>query len=50
MKKQIVFVLFIVIMFQNLSCYGQILPDSTRTFRIETKDSNIFVGTIIAED
>jgi hypothetical protein len=50
MKKQIVFVLFIVIMFQNLSCYGQILPDSTRTFRIETKDGNIFVGPIIAED
>jgi hypothetical protein len=50
MRKHIFFGFFVVIMFQNLSCYGQILPDSTRTFRIETKDGNIFVGSIVAED
>ena len=49
MKKQFVFVFFIVII-QNLICQGQNLPDSTRTFRIETKDGNIFIGSVIAED
>ncbi len=50
MKKQIVFVFFILVMFQNLTCYGQNLPDSTKTFRIETKDGNIFIGSVIDED
>jgi hypothetical protein len=35
---------------QNWSCFGQVLSDSTRTFRVETKDGNIFVGYIVTED
>lgn len=50
MKKQIFFVFFIVVMFQNLTCYGQNLPDSTKTIRIETKDGNIFIGKVITQD
>jgi hypothetical protein len=49
-KKQIFFVFFIIVMFQNLTCYGQNLPDSTKTLRIETKDGNIFVGSVITQD
>ena len=50
MKKHIVFVLFIVTIFQCLPCNGQNLPDTTRTFRIETSDGNIYTGSIITED
>ena len=37
-------------MLQNLTCYGQNLPDSTKTLRIETKDGNIFIGSVITQD
>jgi len=37
-------------MLQNLTCYGQNLPDSTITLRIETKDGNIFIGSEISQD
>jgi hypothetical protein len=37
-------------MSQNLTCYGQNLPDSTKTLRIETNDGNIFIGSVTAED
>jgi hypothetical protein len=50
MKKQIAFCFFIVAMFQSLTSNGQNLADSTRTFRIETKDGNIYTGSIISED
>jgi len=52
MKKHITFV-FLVLVFvclHHLKCYGQNLPDSTRTLRIETKDGNIFIGYVIVED
>lgn len=50
MKKQIAICFFIVALFQSLICNGQNLADSTRTFRIETKDGNIYTGSIISED
>lgn len=34
----------------NLASYGQNIPDTTRTFRIETKDGNIFTGSVISQD
>lgn len=50
MKKQTLFIFFIVVILQNLTCYGQNLPDSTKTLRIETKDGNIFIGSVITQD
>jgi hypothetical protein len=49
-KKRISFVFFIVVIFQNLTCYGQNLPDSTKILRIETIDGNIFIGSVITQD
>jgi len=40
----------IIILFTNQTSYGQDLPDTTRIFRIETKDDNIFTGYILAQD
>lgn len=39
-----------MLMFRCLTCYGQELPDSVTTFRIETKDGNTFVGSVLFED
>src|SRR5512140_206100 len=50
MIKQIAIVFLVAVMFQNLACYGQNLPDSTKTLRVETIDGNIFLGYVIAED
>lgn len=50
MNKRIVLFLFIITIFQNLTCNGQNLPDSTKTYRIETRDGNIFIGSVVAED
>ena len=50
MKKQPLLILLIVVFLQNLTCYGQNLPDSTKTLRIETKDGNIFIGSVITQD
>ncbi|MBN1789390.1 MAG: hypothetical protein JW830_02760 [Bacteroidales bacterium] len=50
MKLQIILVLFMGILFQGLSCYGQVLTDSTKTLRIETIDGNIYIGNLITED
>ncbi len=50
MKKRIFFVFLIVVIFQNLTCYGQNLPDSTKILRIETTDGNIFIGSVITQD
>jgi hypothetical protein len=38
------------ILFHGMLCYGQVLTDSTKTLRIETKDGNIFIGNLITED
>lgn len=50
MKEQPLFILLIVVILQDLTCYGQNLPDSTKTLRIETKDGNIFIGSVITQD
>ncbi len=50
MKQQIILALFMGILFQGLSCHGQVLTDSTRVLRIETKDGNIYIGNPITED
>jgi hypothetical protein len=31
-------------------CLGQDVPDSTRIFRVETADGNVFVGHVISKD
>ena len=50
MKKQYIFILIIIALIDNLQSFGQNVPDSIRTFRIETIDGNIFVGSIVTED
>jgi hypothetical protein len=40
----------IILLFTNIPIYGQDLPDTTRIYRIETKDGNIFSGYILALD
>lgn len=49
MKKYIFIIVFLGLL-NNLGCFGQVVPDSTRTLRIETVDGNIFVGHIVTED
>jgi hypothetical protein len=50
MKYQIKILFLLIVLFMNLTSYGQNVPDSTRTFRIETKDGNIFTGSVITQD
>lgn len=50
MKQQIVLALLLGILFQGFSCFGQVVTDSTKTMRIETKDGNIYIGNLITED
>jgi hypothetical protein len=50
MKTSIVLFLFIITISLNRNCNGQNLPDSTKTLRIETRDGNIFIGSVVAED
>lgn len=50
MKRKIVLIVLIIVIFQKLTCYGQNLPDSTKTIRIETKDGNVFIGSVVVED
>jgi hypothetical protein len=38
MKYQTLIVLLIIVLFMNLTGHGQNVPDTARTFRIETKD------------
>ncbi len=42
--------LIITILSINIAGYGQNVPDTTRTFKIETKDGNFFTGYIISQD
>src|SRR4030042_583145 len=50
MKSQIKIVFIILVLFMNMTSFGQNTPDTTRTFRVETKDGNIFTGYILAQD
>lgn len=50
MKNHIFFVVVFVAIFLNLASYGQEIPDSTKTLRIETKDGNIFIGSVVSQD
>lgn len=37
-------------MLMNSESFGQFLPDTTNTLRIETKDGNIYTGHLVSED
>jgi hypothetical protein len=50
MKKQSICIILIIVLLHNLPCFGQNLPDSTRTVRVETIDGNVFVGFVVTED
>lgn len=50
MKKQFIGIFIIIVLLDNLQCFGQNVPDSTRTVRIETIDGNVFVGFVVTED
>ncbi len=50
MKKQFIWIFIIIVLLNNLKCFGQNLPDSTRTVRVETIDGNEFVGFVVTED
>jgi hypothetical protein len=41
---------FVFVLMMSLSSFGQNVADSTRTFRIETKDGNIYTGTVLNRD
>lgn len=40
----------IIILLMNLAVDGQDVPDTTITYKIETKDGNIFTGNIVSQD
>jgi hypothetical protein len=50
MKYQAVITVSFIILFVSLSTYGQNLPDTSKIFRIETKDGNIFTGYLLRQD
>jgi hypothetical protein len=50
MKYKTGITFLIIFLFINLNSNGQNVPDTTRTFRIETKDGNIFTGYILTRD
>jgi len=50
MKNQSRIVLLFAVLFMSLSLYGQNLLEKISIFRVETRDGNIFTGTIIAQD
>ena len=50
MKKQSICIFIIFVLLNNLQCFGQNVPDSTRTMRVETIDGNVFIGYVITED
>jgi hypothetical protein len=49
MKTSLIFILLILFL-MGLDSFGSENPDTTRVFRIETTDDNIFTGFIIRED
>jgi hypothetical protein len=50
MNKKSICILIIFVLLNNLQCFSQNIPDSTRTVRVETIDGNVFVGYVITED
>jgi RNase P/RNase MRP subunit p29 len=50
MKKQFICIFIIIVLLDNLQCFGQNVPDSTRIVRVETIDGNVFVGFVVTED
>ncbi len=50
MKTSLIFLLFILFLTGSLESFGSEIPDTTRVYRIETTDGNIFTGFIINED
>lgn len=50
MKKQFICIFIIIVLTGNLQSFGQNVPDSTRTVRVETFDGNVFVGFVVSED
>ncbi|MDY0099716.1 MAG: hypothetical protein RBR81_10985 [Bacteroidales bacterium] len=50
MKKLIISGFFLAYLSMNHVSFGQNLPDTTKTLRIETIDGNIFTGYLISED
>lgn len=50
MKKLQICSFIIIGILYSLNSFGQNVPDSTRTIRVETTDGNVFVGYIITED
>jgi len=50
MKKYSYFLLSVIFMMIQHSSFGQVNPDTTKVYRIETKDGNTFTGFIMKED
>lgn len=50
MKKQLVLFFIVIATMECPACYGQNLPDSIKTYRIEMNDGNIFIGSITDEN
>jgi len=42
--------ILIFLLFINMACHGQPIADTTISFRIQTKDGNIFTGHILSQD
>jgi len=50
MKTLICILFFVLLTMTNLAGYGQENSDTTKVYRIETKDGNTYTGYIISED
>jgi hypothetical protein len=50
MKTIVCIILVVIIMLSGVRGYGQESPDTTKVFRVETKDGNTYTGKIIKED
>jgi len=50
MKRILIFVITGILVLFCLNGPAQEIPDSTKVFRIETKDGNVFTGQILSED
>lgn len=47
---QSICVFMVIVLLNNLQCWGQNVRDSTRTVKVETTDGNVFIGNVISED
>jgi len=50
MKRQSICIFIIIVLLDNLQFFGQNVPDTTRTVKVETTDGNVFVGFFVTED